>query len=263
MSCFTRGWLPSLFALASPLAGLAQALPPVALRLAAGRDLPARRRTLFHCGPSGALIGTTIRQPDPGFRPSTLGYRAGFEAGVAGNWTRGHGALHVAARYARQGYVQHDQVIAPGPLTLPVEATAAYRLNYLSVPVSVAYTQFANGQGVQVYAGGYAARFLAGRYEKTDLAPGFPPTTGRVRPAEVQAFGRLGGSEYVRPWDAGVQAGVGYRFGTALLQVGYAHGLRTLAPDVNVGGGRVLPQVAYYNQTVRLALTYFAFGARD
>ena len=112
-------------------------------------------------------------------------------------------------------------------------------------------------------AGLYAARFLAGQYEKTDLAPGYPNTTGRVRPAEVQTFGRLGGIEYVRPWDAGVQAAVGYRLGAALLQVGYAHGLRTLAPDVNVGGGRVLPQLAYYNQTVRLTLTYFVVGQQD
>ena len=141
MCCSALGWLAGLFVVAWPMAGQAQILPAAPHHIVVGRDLPARQRTLFHFGPSGALIGATIRQPDPGFRPSTLGYRTGFEAGVMGDWARGHWALHVAARYARQGYIQHDMVlVSPGPLTQPVEATATYRLNYLSVPVSIAYT---------------------------------------------------------------------------------------------------------------------------
>ena len=133
--------------------------------------------------------------------------------------------------------------------------------NYLAVPVSVAYTQFANGQGVQVSAGVYVARFLAGQYERSDLAPGRPNVVGRVRAADAQTLS-FGGAEYVRPWDAGLQAGVGYRYGQLLVQAGYAHGLRSLAPALT-SRGSALTAAPYYNQTLSLSLTYFVFGPRD
>ena len=261
MPLSSRYGLFHLFAFALPLTGQAQNAPPAPLRTWNSRDLPSLARTVFHFGPSGSLNAASVRLADPGYSPPAIGYRTGGEAGFAGNWARGHWALQAGARYARRGYTQRDQVVlAPG--TPPVVAASDYQLNYLAVPVSAAYTQFANGQGMQVYAGVYAARFMAGRYEKSDLAPGRPNVIGRVRAADVQAFS-FGGTEYVRPWDAGLQAGVGYRYGAALLQAGYAHGLRSLAPNTNVGGGRLLTGAPYYNQTFSLSLTYFAFGPRD
>ena len=262
MPLLSRCGLFRLFAFALPLTGQAQTFPPPPLRTGTSRDLPSLARTVFHFGLSGSLNAASVRLADPVYSPPpAIGYRAGGEAGFAGNWARGHWALQAGARYSRRGYTQRDQVVLVSG-TPPVVATADYRLNYLAVPVSVAYTQFANGQGMQGYAGVYAARFLAGRYEKSDLAPGRPNAVGRVRPADVQALS-FGGTEYVRPWDAGLQAGVGYRYGAALLQAGYAHGLRSLAPNTNVGGGRLLTGAPYYNQTFSLSLTYFAFGPRD
>ncbi|GAB2696014.1 hypothetical protein GCM10011495_40370 [Hymenobacter frigidus] len=243
-----------------PLAGWAQGAPAPDRRVMEAQDLPTLARTSFHFGPSGGLNGADVRGVEPGGpRATTIGLRSGFEAGVAGQWARGgHWALQAGARYTRQGYTQRDQVLVANGAPR-VAARAEYRLNYLTVPVSVAYAQFANGQGIQGYAGLYAAKFLAGRYETSDVAPGAPPVRGRVRAADARpVFGR---GEYVRPWDAGLQAGLGYRYGPALLQVGYTHGLRSLAPTLSGGSG--FTASPYYNRAVRLSLTYFAFGPRD
>jgi len=257
-----RCWLPGLFSLTLPLAGSAQGAPAPDRRVAKGRDLPTLARTSFHVGPSVGLNGANVRGVETGGpRATTIEARAGFEAGVAGHWARGgHWALQAAARYTRLGYTQRDQVLVAngGPR---VAARMDYRFNYLTVPVSVAYTQFANGQGAQAYAGLYAAQFLAGRFEIDDLAPGYPRVRGPVQAAAARPL--FGQGNYVRPWDAGLQAGLGYRYGPVLLQAEYAHGLRTLAPAVIQSRGSNFTRTPYYNRAVRLSLTYFAFGPRD
>lgn len=261
MFLFTRCWLPGLCSLALPLVGQAQTAPTLPLRAVERRTGTVRKPSECHFGPSVGLLGSTVQMPDLGYRATSLRYRAGFEAGVAGNWARGPWALQVAARYVRLGYTRNDQV----RLTLnapPISATADYRLNYLTVPVSVAFTPFTNRQRFQIYAGFYIARFLSGRYEKSDLAPGYPNVLGPVRATDTPDFAG-GRSEYVQPWDAGLQVGLGHRFGPALLQAGYVRGLRNVAPVVNGGGGNGLSQSEYYNRAFRLSLTYFAFGPRN
>ena len=73
---------------------------------------------------------------------------------------------------------------------------------------------------------------------------GLPGTgLGCAQPRFELAGGPFSGVKIGRvrwPWDTGLQAGLGYRYGPVLLQAGYAHGLRTLAPAVQAGGGRGL-----------------------
>ncbi|MBF9222220.1 porin family protein [Hymenobacter ruricola] len=191
----------------------------------------------------------------------TPGYRAGLEAGVAGAWGRGHFAVQAAALYSQKGFAQHYTVelrTAPNLPGIPAEVETSNRLDYLTVPLSVAFTQGNDGQGAQVFAGPYVGLLLGGRYETKAVPQSGAPTSdsGSITPTgnEVPDLDR----GYTRRFDAGLQAGVGYRYRAWMLQLAYSVGLRNLSPSYHYNGVPVSTP-AYYNRAFQGSLTYL-FG---
>ncbi|AWM34106.1 outer membrane beta-barrel protein [Hymenobacter nivis] len=177
-----------------------------------------------------------------------------LETGVVANINYRHFSWQPALLYAQKGFVltgtKKPSIVGS---SRPARAELTRRLNYLTLPVNVAYTQKASGEGWQVFGGGYVGLLLGGKrtvHNQYEYATGtyFYDSEQPIRPGaeavEADAF-------YAQRWDAGLQAGVGYRCGAALLQVTYSAGLT----NADVLSALQEPQ-SYYNRTVQAAFAY-------
>jgi hypothetical protein len=134
--------------------------------------------------------------------------------------------------------------------------------------------QHADERGFQVAAGPYAGFLLGG---KRELLYQFPSGSeqrqaGGAVATDVHTV-ELGPSSlrqpdynfYSRRFDLGVQAGLGYRLGGALLQVSYCLGLRNLGPTerYTIGGTPYSrDDTPYYrNRSFQASLSYL-FGSK-
>lgn len=206
--------------------------------LAAGWLLaaPARAQHAFQVGPTvGGTLATAHFDDEPD--RVTMPRRGGWLAGATGVYqSKGHWGGQVAVLYAQQGYTRHYD----GSSSFYSEDRV--RLNYLRVPVQATFSQHAGGQGLQAFAGPYVGVLLGGNrtYESGDASSHYE-TSSRVvvadshtQPAYIlydyAAYSFVPDyTGYSRRFDVGLQGGVGYRLGNALLQASYTLGLRNLA----------------------------------
>lgn len=226
----------------------------------------AQAQATFSVGPRVGLNVTTAHFSDDNGETS-FSSRAGFEAGLLGNLQIGHFAFQPGILFSQKGYK------AEGPtFGLAIYGPARYqetvRLNYLTVPLNLAFTLRENGQGLQAFAGPYVAMLLGGKYTRhTDYtypnSPVYPNPIGMPTEVEytlpVKAASTFSDSDnwYSQRVDAGLQAGVGYRFGGLLAQATYSLGLRNLASTYqNSYDGRRYEQPAYYNRSFQVSLSY-------
>lgn len=214
-------------------------------------------------GPQVALNRSTIRFKEPQYFPSS--YRTGFEAGLVSTIAWGHFALQPAVLYAQKGYHVAGTYTYPDNTPPYSFATQAdYRLNYLTIPLNFLYTQQPTGQGVQLFAGPYLSVLLGGHYEAqtTFLAASHSLfKEGKVVAGDVG--GAFDEEAYSRRVDAGLQAGVGYRYGATVLQATYSLGLRNLASDTQLNPvATPTARDAYYNRAFQLSLAYL-FGPKS
>lgn len=212
--------------------------------LAAGALLaaPARAQRAFRVGPTAGAALSTIHFTDVSDN-TTLPLRGGWLAGATGSYqSAGHWGAQLAVLYTRQGYIERYEYNA-------YQYSNNVRLNYLRVPLQATFSQHAGGQGLQVFAGPYVGVLLGGRHTYESSSGGSSYTssapvevadlhtqpayilydysaTSLVAPTRIVAPDYTG---YSRRFDVGLQGGVGYRLGNALLQVGYTLGLRNLA----------------------------------
>jgi hypothetical protein len=199
---------------------------------------PAKAQLRYSIGPQVGLTVATARfTPDDFFQhtiPSSTSYRSGVEAGLQATIELAHFQVQPAVLFSQKGYalqgLQYDVVTPAGVTPVPYEFTC--RLNYLTLPLNLAYTQHPTGQGAQVFAGPYLGLLLGGNYTFAE-----PTTTayvqsgqirGGVHPANFNGF--TDHQYYSQRVDAGVQAGLGYRMGAILFRATYSLGLRNLAP---------------------------------
>jgi hypothetical protein len=240
-------------------------LRPIAFALFAGSFslavAPAWAQASFSVGPRVGLNVSTYHfsEPSPVFR---RGDRPGLEAGLTGSISFGHLALQPALLYSQKGFAQFSTVDVRTGTNLPIgsgELEYRTRLHYVTLPVNIAYTQHANGQGFQLFAGPYLGLLVSGRYESSIMVGGNPITDGgKITPVTNDApdFGT-----YAHRFDAGLQGGVGYRFKALLLQANYSLGLRDVAARYsNYASAASGP--AYYNRAFQVALTYLAGPAK-
>lgn len=112
-------------------------------------------------------------------RPYQTRSLAGVEAGVAAAWAVGqHLGVQPALLFSQRGFCIDDESYgAYGQATTRIRL----RLNYLSLPVSVAYTLQPDGQGVQVFGGAYAGVLLGGscRMDNYHTVMAYPPVTSK------------------------------------------------------------------------------------
>ncbi|MCA8830174.1 porin family protein [Hymenobacter pini] len=181
------------------------------------------------------------------------------EAGAMATISRNHVALQVSALYAQKGF-RFDQEFRD-PSTYQ-RSKQMYRLNYLTIPVSVAYSQRPNGQGFQVFTGGYAAMLLNGQHtfdDYTDVYGNIHTVKGDldVRIDDVVEL-KEGGIASKR-FDAGVQAGIGYGYNHWLLQIGYSYGLRDVGAEYRQSDNTSLYAIHFENRVAQLSVAYL-FG---
>jgi hypothetical protein len=204
-------------------------------------------------------------------------YALGGEIGGTANLSWRHWAVQASALYARRGFHLDEEYRGPAGMGDSYNRIQhRNRLDYLTLPVSLAYTQRADGQGLQVFAGGYVGRLLGGRYTYDDVLEGDMGNgpqraefhgSSPVEPLETYEDGkgvRVGRPMYLRPWDAGVQAGVGYRHQRLLLQLGYRRGLRDLGPSFpTIAPNFTMTGPSYKLRGVQLSASYLLLGGKQ
>ncbi|RZJ87021.1 MAG: PorT family protein [Hymenobacter sp.] len=214
----------------------------------------APAQTRFSIGPTGGVQTATVHYPENQNFPST--YRPGLQAGLLATLTFGHFALQPAVLYSQKGYHSEGRVTYPDPDPFSLEAQADYRLNYVTIPLHFLYTQRATGQGWHVLAGPYLGLLLGGHYKAQSRylnSTHIYRAEGKVVAGDLEPT--ASSSAYSRRVDAGLQAGIGYRYKAALVQLTYSWGLRNVASDFTFGG-TAYARPAYYNRAVQVSLAY-------
>lgn len=226
---------------------------------------PAHAQHAIQVGPTGGLTLATAHfgeENTGGERTTPL--RAGFLAGATASWqSAGHWGVRLAALYVQQGFTQR--------YTFPDSAQDVnqVRLNYLRLPLQATFSQHAGGQGFQAFAGPYLGVLLGGRrtFESAFRGNTFVQN-GRVVAAETyhaaypsfsSFYSAPDENYYSRRFDVGLQGGLGYRLGNALLQVNYTLGLRNLCSTTLYDlGGTTFPSAGtpYRTRGLEASFTY-------
>lgn len=182
-----------------------------------------------------------------------------------------HLGLQVSGLFAQKGFRIDDEYTGPGDGSsnlIYMHWRRSYRLDYLTVPLNLVYHWRPDGQGLQLFAGGYVARLLGGRHRYDDVnvlewdgAPLLLSGKGRGRLRTTDSFDDDITQEWecLRPWDMGVQAGLGYRHQRLLVQLGYTRSLRDLGPEYpgQTSPNQIIRQGASYKlRGVQLSATY-------
>ncbi|SFQ37914.1 outer membrane beta-barrel protein [Hymenobacter arizonensis] len=215
---------------------------------------------------------------------SEANYITGVQVGGTANISFGKLALQPSVLFSRKG----SQLKFSGsdssnpPYTTTVTYTATPKLAYLEVPLNLVYTSEGD-HGLQLFAGPYVAFGVGGtgssRLAITSTDPNlvnigaansFPigltiEYGDRQNPNDQLNNGFGGGFNSTpnviatfRRFDAGLNAGVGYRLGAYQLQAGYGLGLINISPndpDGNDTGGEI------YNRSFQVSANYF-FGGK-
>lgn len=205
----------------------------------------AQAQTTFSIGP---VAGVTVAGANSSASPDiTITYRTGFEAGVQSVLQVGRVAVQPSLRFTQKGLHYHYG------LGLYNKDTD-YRLNYLTLPLNLAYSLRPDGQGWQVFAGPYIGLLLGGTYQQRVVdrsggGGGIFTTEGDIKPGDAYMVPPPGTTYYplrCHGVDGGVQTGLGYRYGKLLVQAGFSFGLRDLGPEL----------ASFHNRTAQASLSY-------
>ncbi|WP_198172991.1 porin family protein [Hymenobacter ginkgonis] len=212
----------------------------------------AHAQTTFSVGPRVGFNVSSARFPT--IDQAASSNRSGFEAGLTSTVQFGHFALQPSLLYSQKGYRTSGYYLS---FDMLIPSEEDIRLNYLTLPLNLAYTLGRDGQGLQVFGGPYASLLVGGNYAQR--LSGFDgEATGKVKPATLATDTD---SRYSRRFDGGLQAGVGYCLKGFQLQAGYSLGLRNLAvPHQAYNGGTYAP-FPYYNRAFQVSLSYL-MGAK-
>lgn len=226
----------------------------------------AQAQRAFQVGPAVGLTLSTIHF-DVGSVPRGMDtpLRAGLLAGVTGSWhSVGQWGGQVAVLFAQQGYSKQRD-------TLQSSRSERVRLNYLRLPVQATFSQHAGGQGWQLFAGPYVGVLLGGsQTNEYSYAGTGSSQTSRVVvadsyevPVSIYSSYQAVAPDYTyysRRFDVGLQGGVGYRLGNAVVQAGYTLGLRELSATAvySSAGSRAYSYREPARQTrgLQVSLTY-------
>ena len=211
----------------------------------------AQAQATFSIGPRVGLTVASARFTTID-RPSTQ-TRPGVEAGLTSTVQLGHFAMQPSLLFSQKGYRSSGYQFNFDML-VPYEEDV--RLNYITLPVNLAYTLGRDGQGLQVFGGPYASLLVGGNYSQR--VTGFSGEyTGKIKPSDLATDGE---NRYSRRLDGGLQAGVGYRLKGLQLQASYSLGLRNLSVPYQAYDGQVYTPSSYYNRSFQLSLSYLVGG---
>lgn len=208
--------------------------------------------------------------------------RTGVEVGAMASISTGHWALQPALLFSQRGfkiddkYTDEQTVIGitgiPGRYYSSYSTKDEYRFNYLTLPLNIAYTQRADGRGFQLFAGPYLSLLLGGHYTSTlgylystpHSGGGSSSQTSGTVAAYVDSWANSVNNNtfYTQRFDAGVQGGLGYGYGRAVLHIGYSLGLRNLGKEQQItgnAGSTTVTTATYHNSAFQASLAYFLF----
>lgn len=193
------------------------------------------------------------------------------QLGVIAEAARGPLALQTGLVFSHKGTVIHGQLTMPSSInpqyTLSRDGRTVARYHWLEVPLNLVYSP--GKSGLQLFAGPYVAIGVGGNaatvIDNRSEDPAVPVQEAVTRYTDVIEYGpqkpesgpiRLSARGYYsKRFDAGINAGIGYRRGPMQLQLGYGYGLVHLLEfsdgATNIQGG--------YNRVAQLTGTYF-FG---
>lgn len=241
----------------------------------------------FNAGNSGSTANVTTTSQQDYTRKAILAPQFGAVLNVR----FGNLALQPAVLFSQKGAEQTLDATTtttyafggfPGGKTTVIENLhTTSRANYLEIPLNLVYTT-GGDHGFQVFAGPYAAFGMGGRVELDNQGtstngsggssgtssyynygdaffiyrgtyPGVPATaSGPAFPAPYEANS---GAIVARRFDAGLNAGVGYRFSALQLQLGYGLGLMNQQPGKAPKFST--EPTAYRQRVAQLTATYF------
>jgi len=197
-------------------------------------------------------------------------------------------ALQPAVLFSQKGVEQ--ELIETGTTTYTYTPSQPYqssskttyhttsRVNYIEIPLNLVYTS-GGDHGFQVFAGPYIAFGVGGRAEleyesrttstnsngnRYDYSYGntffvfrdaYPGPAADTPNIGVAPFEASSGSIVARRLDAGINAGIGYRFRMLQLQLGYGLGLLNQQPGNAPTFIREMPE--YTQRVAQLTATYF------
>lgn len=222
----------------------------------------AQAQTTFRLGPTVgySLASATYHELTYG-QSGTTTFRSGVEAGLLAVISRRHLSVQPALLYSQKGFTLNRVVGYPFGSSFAYTNETRVRLPYLTLPLTVAYTQRATGEGAQVFAGPYLGVLLGGNYTYSTVRSTNGTSLRQQGQGDVEVSDRYDTTDptdtrfYSRRLDAGLQVGVGYRLGGALVQLRYSVGLRNLNADYQ--GYQVSTTApTYQNQAFHLALAY-------
>jgi hypothetical protein len=213
----------------------------------------AQAQVTFSVGPRVGLSAATAHLA---YTASAM--RAGLEAGLTGSIQVGHFAVQPSVLFSQKGYASHGSLPS---FELPVTFDETVRLNYLLLPLNLAYTLGQAGQGLQVFAGPYVGLLLGGSYtQQVHEAGGYlgGPASEREYSGHVKAANVVTDADnrYLQRVDAGLQAGIGYRLKSWQVQASYSLGLRNLAVSYQGYNGTRYEGAATYNRACQVSLSY-------
>ena len=206
---------------------------------------------------------------------------AGLQVGLTLNAAiNDHFSFQPSLLFTQKGAELVGRVSAPGASTAyktDIKFTAKPRFNYLELPLNFVYT-FGGREGFQVFAGPYAALGVSGSGSaKGEIntndpallalgATGTFPATLNVEFGSQQndnsnsntTPGSLSATITARRFDAGLNAGVGYRVGPFQAQLGYGLGLVNFVPKDTQGNDT---DTKSYHRVWQLSANYF-FGSK-
>ena len=236
---------------------------------------PARAQVRVSIGPrlGGNVSSTpyaTYYRPD-GFHTTA---RTGVEVGAVASIGKGHWALQPALLFSQKGFKIDDEYTQEINGNYSWNSTKNdYCFNYLALPLNLAYTQRADGQGFQLFAGPYLSVLLGGHYTSALGYSYRMPHAGGG--SSSQTSGTV--AAYAPPWpnsvandvfytqrfDAGVQGGLGYGYGRAVVCAGYSLGLRNLGKETTVSGNAgsaTISASVYHNSAFQASVAYWLFA---
>ncbi len=205
-------------------------------------------------------------------------HQLGVQVGGTLNLSFGNFAFQPSLLFTQKGAeLKGSQQQVVGSISTKVGITIKPRLDYIELPLNVVYTT-GGDHGFQVFAGPYLAVGVGGggSYKATleSNDPRYRPYNGEYpgslnveygdRQNDNSSAGSGGGlgaptfTLTARRFDAGLNAGVGYRVGPVQAQLGYGLGLVNFVPkdsDGNDTGSKA------YHRGFQLAATYF-FSAK-
>ena len=119
----------------------------------------------MHLGPQFGLNLSRMAYAPSGQAGVPTQMRAGLVAGVQAVVSRGNWAVQPALLYSQTGFsLKEESTSDVNGYYSRFSRQEEYRLNYLTLPLNVAYRQHPDGQGFQLFAGPYLSLLVGGNF---------------------------------------------------------------------------------------------------